>query len=625
MNQDNHKEQSSEKIQVSDAEIRTRYRIIFAVSLVLFLIALIWPIYAVHKHHAVRGKSIMLEVREVGKALKAPIEQYFSDGRGPRKERMKVFLALFLILLLAAGRYIPKNKKIIQWIITGFMVLVAIMAYHTESYDSMKKLTKGKFVQYWNVYHYYFGTKYFNELGYYYLYAYTIKAEKEGALKLPGAQSINDLFHYRRMSPEQILKTVEGREDFTPKRWKQFKKELRLFSKRFVPKNRWREMLKDHGYNGTPFQSFVGAVIGDLFPITSKTGRIISLGLDQYFLVIACLVVAWAFGFRWAVIVFTLFIMNWTQQTFTVGGYFRFDWFFATVIGFCLFSKGYLKWSAPFFAYAIMTRLFPMFLLLGPGVLWIRDWIRTRKPDKQLFVMYLMVAGFCILFFVLGTLNNQGFGAWENFYGNIRQHTDKHFLGPLRLGLKHLYIDDLSSDSIATAPRVATYNKQKTMYHVTQILLVGMYFLAVWRRNRQDAMLLSFVFIFMMIVLSRYYWATICLMFLLTPDRRFKSRLVFGDTLILFTIVLFYTFRFHETDRYTEYMVTTYTYLGYFIYITGSYLAEDGFAVWDRFRAWKYGREVVYALPDNYEEVGERTRVRTIQEIADSDKPYKSK
>ncbi len=98
------------------------------------------------------------------------------------------------------------------------------------------------------------------------------------------------------------------------------------------------------------------------------------------------------------------------------------------------------------------------------------------------------------------------------------------------------------------------------------------------------------MFIFSMLVLSRYYWALIVLMFLLRQEDMSRWRNIFGDILILFTNIMFYSFSRHETNAYSAFMIPSLFFFSYFIYIAGAYLVEDGFFVWDWFKKRKLSR-----------------------------------
>lgn len=563
---------------------KRRKIIILTVAIVLFVLAFSYPWYMQERHLGSLDRS----TDSIGKAIAYPVKiisQGGHIGRGPRK----VGLAMYGAVLLLLGHLISRKRKIAQWTINAMLCVLLVAAFGNESQTNTKRFLKGDFIQTWNVYHYYYGAKYFDEMGYFYQYAYTLKADQEGPNHLSHIKQINDLFDYKKKSPQQIVKQVEGREDFTAERWELFTKEL-YFLMPSQSKSQWRKMLKDHGYNGTPFWNTIGSFLANSFPITNRAARTFVLGLDQLLLLLTFVIVAVVFGFRWGVTMALYFLILFLNENYTVAGFIRYDWFCATVISFCLFSKGYFKASAPFLAYATMARIFPGFLLLGPGIQWLIDWIKNRKMDRKLFSMFVVFALCCLFFFWMGTWNRHGFGAWEQFYKNIRQHSAKHYLGPKRIGLKHMYIDDLSTPKIALSRHYASFKKQKALYRVSQFVLIAMFLAAMLRRKRNDSWLLGYMFIFAILVLSRYYWALISMFFLLGAQDRSRWRRAMGDVLLFAMIPMYYTFRFQENNPYSYYMAPTLLFFGFFVFVAGSYIVEDFWDWRDDWRAWRARR-----------------------------------
>jgi len=563
----------------ADGLSKRRRRIVFGVSTGLFLLALALPLW--------------MQYRQMGR-----FDSYFSDMfdslrvvyagwiKRPAMTlgRQKVGIALWTMMLVVAGRLLPRKKHIMQWTINILLVYMCVLAYHNECWKLTRSMVQKQYIQFWNVYHYYFGSKYFDEMGYFYQYAYTLKADAEGGHYLTHIQSVNDLIHYERKSRAEIIKMLEGRNDFTPERWEQFKQEMQHYLQ-LTHRNRWHMALLDHGYNGTPFWNSVGAALANQFPLTEKNSRIFVLSLDQIFLLITFIVVAIVFGFRWGVVSATTFLILFINQLYTVAGFIRYDWFCATIIGFCLFHKKYYKLSAPFFAYATMARIFPALFLLGPGIKWLIDWIRNKKMDRRLFTMFVLFVLCCAIGFGIGTLNRHGLNAWKQFYKNIRQHTALHYLGPKRIGLKHLFVDDLSTPDIINDYRRKSFKKQRWMWYGAATLMGAMFFLVILRRSRSDSFILGLLFIFTVLVLSRYYWALMILLFLLQAHDRSRWRQAYADVLMLMMVPLYYLFYWQMRNNYASYMTATWVLLGLFVYLSVSYLIEDFFVALDWWRS----------------------------------------
>ena len=560
------------------APSRFRRIAIPAATTLLFLAALVFPLAMILRNSGTLDDLFT----ELFTGLRYLYDK-FVLGERILRDFQKLGIALLAIPVVVLARAIPRKEKIASWGVTALLVLLCFMALQAEGMRHTARLIQGKYIQTWNVYHYYFGAKYFDELGYYDLYAYTLAADEQDDLGLDNVRTVNDLHDYRRKPRSQILSQVQGQHPFSPERWQEFKTEIPFISK-YMRKGQWPQMLRDHGYNAPPFWNTIGSFLANTFPITSRPARTFILGLDLLLLLAAFVLVGWGFGLRKGILTALFFLIFFGTNTFLVGAFLRWDWFAATTICFVLFHKGYFKAGAPFLAYATMTRIFPGFLLLGPGILWLVDWVKTRKMDRRFPAMVLVFALCCALFFWMGTFNKKGLASWEDFYQNIRYHTAKHYLGPLRIGLKHMFIDDFSTRKIGRDGKEESFAKQKSVYHACQAIMLAMFLLAVLRRNRSDAFLLGFVVIFALLTLSRYYWALIALMFLLSQKDGDRLRNLYSDVLLLVTTAVFFAFRPHAANRFAQYLVPTYFFFGYFYFITASYLVQDAFAAWDRIK-----------------------------------------
>jgi len=567
-----------------DASVRRR-RIFIAVIAGLFLLMFLLPWFMEFRHLHGVGRTFS----GLARGFVAPFTRYVAGmhiGRGP----VKIGIALFTVALLIAGWLIAKRRWQIQWAINGALVLLLVVAFHTESYNETKAFLHGKFIQAWNVYHYYFGSKYFDEMNRNLQYAYTLKADQESAHYLDDVRAVNDLFDYRIKPREVILQYVEGRNDFTPERWEEFKRDLTFFEP-FQSKSQWNKMFKDHGYNGTPFWNTIGNFLATHFPLESYRARLFVLGLDQMLLLIAFIVVGLTFGPRWGIVSAIYFLIITLNENYTVAGFIRYDWYCATVIGFCLFHKGWYKASAPFLAYATMTRIFPVFLLLGPGLLWVIDWIKTRKMDRKLPVMFVVYGLCCLFFFYMGTWNRRGWAVWSDYYRDIGFHTEQHYLGPKRIGLKHIFIDDLATPRMVKGDnKERSFSRQEWLYHTMRVALFALFLAALARRNRSDAFLLGYMFVFTILVLSRYYWALIGMFFLLSAEDRSRWRNILANVFLLAQVPLYYTFVVQEKEPYAYYMPLSYLFFGFFVFLAGSFLIED-YPYWKgQFDVWRARR-----------------------------------
>ncbi|HUT78081.1 MAG TPA: hypothetical protein VM285_10365, partial [Polyangia bacterium] len=147
--------------------------------------------------------------------------------------------------------------------------------------------------------HYYITPKYFDELGYFRLLPALIIADNESGPYCPGNTPIylfQDESDYQRQPLRHALaREQEIKSRFTKERWEQFVHDatyIQRHTKR-LPCSHWRQLLQDHGFNGTPVWVMVARPIVSAIPVEwIKLSAVIDLAL-----ILAMLAaVFWAFG-----------------------------------------------------------------------------------------------------------------------------------------------------------------------------------------------------------------------------------------------------------------------------------------------------------------------------------------
>ena len=115
----------------------------------------------------------------------------------------------------------------------------------------------------------------------------------------------------------------------------------------------------------------------------------------------------------------------------------------------------------------------------------------------------------CIPAFLLGALGARGFGAWAEFWSNIRHHADNHYLGPLRVGLQKVFAFDFAAFEAprSLVERAAAYERLRPLHLVSMVTLSIAWVAGLWKRRGTDAFVLGLGLAFLLSVLSRYYWA----------------------------------------------------------------------------------------------------------------------
>ena len=271
-----------------------------------------------------------------------------------------------------------------------------------------------------DVFHYYMGSKYFVELGYFELYPCTLAAlvevGKQDPTDLPDVRNQHTL---RLQSRETTLEGMRAcRERFEPERWRDFKRDLGFFRQRILGAS-WRHLMVDHGYNPTPVWTFVGGLFSQRVPADPEAFPSL-IQIDRVLVVLMAALLAWAFGIEvacGAALVWgasPLWAYDWIGDAFL-----RNLWLFGLVSGLCLLERGRRLSSGLLLAGATLLRLFPGIAVAG---VFARVARRLREdglpPPARRFAVGVAVGGLLLL--AVGAFGTgRGPGAYLEFQQKV--------------------------------------------------------------------------------------------------------------------------------------------------------------------------------------------------------------
>lgn len=397
----------------------------------------------------------------------------------------------------------------------GLLVVAALMVNYERPTE---RLIERDSIRTWNIYHYYMGSKYFDELGYHDLYIQTILADREDHNRLDEVRKIRDLTDYEIKRVGEI-EPVAGPNAFSEARWSAFKRDLAEFTRR--NRKAWRRMLVDRGYNPTPFWNTIGNRLSESVDIRKREGRLWLTGLDPICYALMFGLTVWAFGLEAALLLILCFALLPFNLSRIVGGYIQYDWMAAIVAGVCLLRKQKPIAASIAFGFAILSRVFPLLLLGGLAYtagesLWRK---REISPLHKRGLVTLVVVGVIGLF--IGTLSGRGMDAWREWQANISLHNHAMTYGSGRVGLKHFFTQKLGEyeELERIAERMERLDEQ-FVYYVLAALVMGLLLALALRVTRGDneRVLLSMVAVFILLVPSHYYWSILALLVLWRGD-----------------------------------------------------------------------------------------------------------
>lgn len=281
------------------------------------------------------------------------------------------------------------------------------------------------FVHGTDAFHYYFGAKYFRELGYTRLYRCAALADAQDGLgERVRTRSVRDLETDRLVPGGQILaERPDCTAGFSPERWASFKQDIRWFRERMDP-TLWDRLFQDYGYNATPVWGALGTALTNTGP-ASWTQIVLLVALDPLLLAGMWGAVAWAFGWRAMCVALIYWGTNFPARfAWTGGSILRQDWLALSMLGLCLLRRGYPRLAGFSLTWAALLRVYPAFLLGGialKGVarLLTRRAVEFSRPYRPLALGSALAL---VILVPLGSAVAGGWNAWAGFNANSFKH-----------------------------------------------------------------------------------------------------------------------------------------------------------------------------------------------------------
>ncbi len=246
----------------------------------------------------------------------------------------------------------------------AFLVIIALAA--AASYFNFGRVQHAGGLKITDVYHYYMGSKYSAEVGYFGLYDCTLAALIEHDVfekfELPQVRNQETL---KFPTPDETLaRSRQCRRGLTPARWIAFRKDVRWFTPR-LGTDGWKRLLRDHGYNPTPVWSFIGGATAGLVPLGSTAFRLL-IQVDRVLIGASILAMGWAFGVEAAALALIVWGTgsHWGYQ-WIGDSMLRNLWLASVLIGISLLKKGRSTLAGALLALASLLRIFPAIFVLG--------------------------------------------------------------------------------------------------------------------------------------------------------------------------------------------------------------------------------------------------------------------
>lgn len=393
------------------------------------------------------------------------------------------------------------------------ILLIALTLTSVANYARWGTKSTFKEVDVYDVMHYYVNAKYFDELGYLDLYPAAILVDHENG----GPHFEEGTFYLAQDGNVHAKKPIShalqrGRvvrsNKFTPERWNQFTHDV-LFIQREQPgfnSKLWRQMIQDHGFNGTPVWTMLARPFSVMFPVESLK----MLGhIDTVLLITAFLTVGWAYGRNtamWAaILLLTSYSTRWPNITWA---FLRYDWIAGLLIAMALLKKNRPYLAGLFTAWAATLRFFPAFWMWGPFAKGVGGLVRGKVHRSLIVLAVGFVMGVGIL--ELGAVAKFGRESVSTHFDNMLDHNSAEQLSSRRIGMALALayngpFEPTPPKFIEPERKQKIKDQTKLRYGLALLIMVIM----GWglRHTRDDeAFGWGFVPIFLLTTMSYYYY-----------------------------------------------------------------------------------------------------------------------
>jgi hypothetical protein len=328
----------------------------------------------------------------------------------------------------------------------GLIVLGVVFSFAV--FHNLGTFRAGSFVHHAEMFHYYLGAKYFNELGYYDLYNAVVAADSEQGNQLAGLPFLTDLRTYQNTQRDIVLAdTGRVKNLFSKTRWNEFKDDVSFFKKATTMpgSSGISTFLMDHGYNASPVSTSILKPLTNLVPVTQL--RLLA-ALDVLLVVTIILLVFRTFGFDIGALFSVYFFVNiLNDNAYISGSLLRYDWLLYIVIAVCLLERGRYASSSFFMTLSAMMRIFPAVLFVGIAVSIFQQLKTSRVIDRKYmrFVLTATVTGL-VLFLLPAVSLGSALQPWSDFYRKTELHDRGVYVN--HLGLRGIVLFEPSHLSL---------------------------------------------------------------------------------------------------------------------------------------------------------------------------------
>ncbi|MCO4770444.1 MAG: DUF2029 domain-containing protein [Deltaproteobacteria bacterium] len=452
-------------------------------------------------------------------------------------------------------------KKKLAWLIY-LLGMVMLLSSMWGNHHGMKNHR----VHGWNWYHYWVGSKYHEEVGYFDMYSQTIAAWREMKADTAKVSSSRNLRTYKMKRVWEGKVPWVRNQLWTDARWAEFKSDLRKLRKKQSYK-KWNDCVKDRGYNASPAWNTPASWLTNALDVGKSSHIRFAKSIDMGLILGLALLLPLAFGPTRSITAVFISLLVANNTTRFHGSFVQYDWIVLVLGSAALISKKKHGWGGFLLGVATAVRIFPLVFFAAMVARAVLDLLLTRRLPPWL---PRLAGGFglaLILGFGVGAAGPRGLDGWSEWREKIQVHTHFHKTGDGRVGLNHIFTSKQGprgQDIPKISERFKTLEETKPIRLAVAGLLLALLAAACWNRDELDCFILAIVAFFALTVSSRYYWSALALLPFLGFRTRDKASLGIGLSISLFLTASYYLFCEDLGHTYVRWRAQNFFMLGTF-------------------------------------------------------------
>ncbi|MBL9038698.1 MAG: hypothetical protein JNG84_09310, partial [Archangium sp.] len=332
-----------------------------------------------------------------------------------------------------------------------------------------------------------------------------------------------------------LLDAARVRAKVSDERWRAFSDDWAAMARTWGID--WSRVISDHGNSNSPAWSLVAAPLASLVPLSARNQSWLGW-LDMVLMLGLWLFIYDTFGRRVASVGLLVWAAPPNVFDFLAGSLLRWDWLFAIGLSACFIKRE--RWAAAgaFFAYAVATKLFPLFFGVALGLKALAEFRQTKRlrPEHVRFAISAAVTGV-----VLAIAAAVAFGAdaWSLYAQRIQvAQVEKYYT--IQYSLKTVFLQFFAPGESALAvglfpsqikqalPDVDIAN-YSVPFWLVRLAFTAAVFVLARRANDVEAFLLGPLLVFTWLTVNMYYWNMLGLLavgLVTRPERALRGLLI---------------------------------------------------------------------------------------------------